>query len=469
MNKQLFFDDNRLFSKENVTRDYGKLELVGEYKDKAVSTDFCTGWVFPIGNGKYRLLYFGHSDLYRTHKLFCAISNDGINFTPEQIFDLAEHKDKQFAHEIMDIGNGEIAFIYEDKQTKKQAERYKLLFSYADPNEIRVIDELFVSADLINWQKVEGAKWGDGAEPLASVFYNKSENVHTIIERPFWGIRAAGYKETQDFINYSEFRHCLNVDSLDDDLTEVYGMFAFEYDGNYIGIPHMYKGFGSGLYAKYSSGIIDTQLAYSNDGRYWHRSLRKPFISGADGSLNQKYNLVWVNGITMINDDIYFYVAVSQKEHGSAFREPGTGKILIFKMRKDGFISLKTKDETRESVVATREKIWHGGEFHVNLTAKKATVAVYTTESRKEELNITGVARPLDGYSHDDCIPFSGDSTDWVVKYKNGNCVNQLAGQTLVFEIKLESGEIFSFAGEGTDAFNVEGAVYRCHGVLRLQ
>lgn len=468
MQKHLFFDDNRFFSKENVTRDYGRPELVGEYTDSAVSTDFCTGWVFPTEDGKYRLLYFGHGKAFKGHKLFCAISSDGVTFCPESLFDGNENGEKQFSHEIMDIGNAEIPFIYEDVHTEKEGERYKLLLSYVSSEKIKVMDDVCVSPDLIHWKKLEGASWGDGAEPLASVFYNKHEKVHTVIERSFWGIRSAGYKETRDFINYTEFRHCLNVDSLDEDLAEIYGMYAFEYDGNYVGIPHIYRGFGSGLETKFNSGVIDTQLAYSFDGRYWHRSLRKPFIGGTDASLGKRYPLVWVNGMTRINGDVYLYASVSEKEHGPAFREPGTGKILVFRLREDGFVSLKTEDPSKQSVIATREKIWRGGELHVNLSARHATLAVYTTESHDEGLNILGTALPLAGYGHGDCIAFSGDSTDWVPKYRSGKRVADLVGKTLVFEIKLEDGEIYSFGGDWTDAFNVEAAVYRKHGVLRI-
>ena len=40
MQKHLFFDDNKLFSKENVTRSYGSPELVSEYVDAAVGDRF---------------------------------------------------------------------------------------------------------------------------------------------------------------------------------------------------------------------------------------------------------------------------------------------------------------------------------------------------------------------------------------------------------------------------------------------
>jgi hypothetical protein len=63
----------------------------------------------------------------------------------------------------------------------------------------------------------------------------------------------------------------------------------------YIGIPHIYRNLKSELNAKYKNGIIDTQLAYSYDGRYWQRSLRKPFINGfPDDGCGVQRPLVWV-------------------------------------------------------------------------------------------------------------------------------------------------------------------------------
>jgi len=116
MKKQLFFDDNKLFGRNNVTRKYGKPQLVSVYNDGACSTDYCTGYVFRLDNGKYRMLYFGHSNLFSGKKMFAAESCNGIDFTPECIHRNPSDCKKTFAHEIMDIPS-EVACIYEDKHT----------------------------------------------------------------------------------------------------------------------------------------------------------------------------------------------------------------------------------------------------------------------------------------------------------------------------------------------------------------
>ncbi len=464
MKKQLFFDDNKLFVRENVTRKYGRPQLIADYSDGSSSTDYPTGYVFRLDNGKYRMLYYAHSKVYSDRKLLSAISDDGVHFSPEPLFP----SEKEYPHEIMSLkGGDEIAFIYEDKHCSDKDDRYKLLMSEFDGDNLQVNDTVFTSPDLINWSKKEGVFWGDGTEPLASVFYNEHKKVHTIIERPFWGIRYAGLKETADWQTFTEYQPCLNVDSLDEPLAEVYGMFAFEYEGMYIGLPHLYRNLKNELHAKFFKGTIDTQLAYSYDGRYWNRSLREPFLSGITGETETEYKMIWCFGMANREDCIHLYSAATELEHGPAFREPGTGKMLVWNLRKDGFVMLTTNKADEPACIATREKVWHSGEAHYNLKAESATVAVYITdESENVGGNVYGFSRVVDGMDHEDCIPFSGDSTDWVPEYFTGKKISDLCGKTLVYELKFLNGEVYSFAGDFTDVYNTQGARYRKFGVL---
>ena len=233
----------------------------------------------------------------------------------------------------------------------------------------------------------------------------------------------------------------------------------------------MYRHLHSEMNAKYSNGVIDTQLAYSYDGRYWRRSLRKPFISGLKEENPEQinnYNLMWVCSMLKEDEDkIRFYASGSQLEHGPAFYNPGTGKMFIYEMRRDGFVSLATENPCESSRLATREKVWHGGELHINLICDKATVAVYVTdEDKMVSLNVLGSTRLLEGYGHDDCMPFSGDCIDWVPEFKSGKTIDELKGKTIVFEIKFDNGEIFSLSGNYTDVFNTHAARYRRDGEL---
>lgn len=455
--KQLFFDDSLLYGRDHVKRGYGKLERIAEYNDGVCSTDFCTGSVFRLENGAYRMLYFGQSAEFEDKKLFSAISEDGVNFSPEAVELVGEHA---YAHEIMHLSKGgEVAFIYEDEGS---ADRYKMLMSEFQPDTFTVKDVLYTSKDLLHWELAEHVSWGDGTEPLVSVYYNRHKANHTVIQRPFWGCRTVGCKTTSDWKSFTEYRHVLGVDSCDEALAELYGMYAFEYDGMYIGAAHIYNGLHSEYNAKYLNGNIECELAYSYDGEYWRRSLREPFLSGGE-----ECPLVWLSAMVRRENDLLFYGSASERIHGPAFSEPGRGRLFVYRLRQDGFIALESEDAVTPSRVITREKLWKGGELHLNVCAANVTVGVYETfEAPGAPTNSLGSAEPIDGYRAEDCIPFSGDCIDFIPQYKNGRTLSQLAGKTLVFEINYTNGALYSLSGDYIDLYNTEGVRYRKLGVL---
>ena len=181
--------------------------------------------------------------------------------------------------------------------------------------------------------------------------------------------------------------------------------------------------------------------------------------------------MVWVMNMRVGNDNnIYIHAGATELEHGHAFHgvKHPAGRMFVYKLRRDGFIKLETADEDKESVVATRENIWHGGDVHFNLKAKKATVAVYEGVARtsKGNVNSSSNCELIEGFSHDDCVPFSGDSTDWVPEFKSGKKISDMVGKTLIFEIKFEDGEIYSINGDMTPVFNVPAARFRINNEM---
>ena len=467
MTKQLFFDDMKLLRRENLKRNYGKPEALSVYSDGVSSTDYPEVFVFRLDDGRYRMIYAGKSvdGSYPHLKMFSAVSENGIDFVPEKLWENPEEKGLMFSHEVMDIGNAEMGFIYEDSYCDK-SERYKLLMFDAVFEEFDFHNDIYTSPDLLNWTKVEGVSWADEAEPLVSAYYNKHKNCHVLAERPYWGTRRLGYKETSDWKTFTPWKNTLNMDSEDDVLAELYGMYAFEYDGLYIGVPHIYRKHTPQRNAKYHDGIVDTQLAVSYDGEVWNRSLRKSFFGDEKVMCKGKEydpKLSWIFSCHKAdNEDILLYTAFSELEHGPAFRNPGAGKIMVTKLRNDGFISLSTEDKEKEAVIATREKLWHGGEFSVNLKAEKATLAVFYAD----DLNTLAFNKPYPGMTHEDCMEFSGDSTNWIPQYKSGKTFDELKDKTVIFELKMQNGEVFSFCGNFTDIYNTQAARYRKWGIM---
>ena len=472
--KHLFFDDRYLFERENVTRDYGVPKLVEEavYSDPYVSTAWPGAWVFRLDSGEYRMLYQGMINTpEKRHGLFCAVSRDGIHFEPEDLREKLSVENRYTNHLVMEIIDGEPAAIIEDPYNNPE-ERYKLLFAGHDGETLSMNGKLFVSADLLNWRLAEGREWSHDGEPVTGVFYNHKKGVFTIVKRPAWGVRLVGYLETADWIHYSDYTLCLETDSLDEPLSEIYGMPSFSYEDWFIGFPHLYSGFGNFMAAKYDSGFMKAQLAYSRNGTHWNRSLRIPFISGVspDRTASEQFRapMVWPSCMRNSEEDITIYACASKFEHGDVFHSLGlNGYVFTYKLRKDGFIAMKTEDASKPSLVATRENAWHGGDVHLNIKADHATVAVYTLDHSKEvEMNWIGYCEVEPGFSHEDCIPFSGDSCDWVPQFKNGKTLEDFRGKIVAFEVRFSNGELYSIYGDMTPLFNIEGERYRRTGVL---
>lgn len=464
MYKHLFFDDKYLLSKDNVKRSYGTPVLCENYiyLDEEINTSLVSPWVFKLDNGKYRMIYQGHTvkSPFKM-KVNYAISDNGFHFKREDL--------------PSPMVDGEIGCIIEDPYAQKE-ERYKMLVSHYFNNPPYVHGWLYVSSDLITWTKRDGVIWSTDGEPSTSVCYNQKKGCWTIIKRAVAGVRMVGYTETTDWRNFTDFQMCMHQDSLDSDLEELYGMPVFAYDNYFIGLPYIYGGLSSKLGSKYMGGTMKSQLAYSNDGRYWLRSLREPFISGAKGDKTASpifyAPMVWATSMRIGDDgEIYIYGSATELEHGKAFHgvEYPSGRIFVYKLRRDGFIKLQSADATKESVVATRENIWHSGDLHINLKANKATLAVYIAEEGEDGyVNAESRCRLLEGFSHDDCVPFEGDSRDWVPQFKSGKKIADLIGKTLIFELKFEDGELYSMFGDMTPLFNVPASRYRVFGEMPM-
>lgn len=466
-NKQLFFDDEKLFLRENVRRCLGKAELIPDsvYHDGVCETIFCSGWAFKIGE-KYRCVYFGMC-ADGVARVFCAESKDGIRFTPEDVSGCTQIEHPIAAHQILEIPGEEIADIYEDK-TACPEQRYKMLVSHYNDARKMVEDPVYYSDDLIHWHLLENARWSDGAEPLACVFYNEKKQCHTILHRPYWGIRKVGYQETKDFMQLEEYHPCLHQDGYDAPLAEIYGMKALPYGGMFVGLAVLYTGIEGCLHSKYKGGREEAQLTYSADGRYWLRSLHEPFVSGKNDidTIGYDNKMVWVSQIRQAeNGDILILTSATPEEHGNFV--PGThGTMQTYRVREDGFVFLTNEDASKPAAVATRDKLWHGGEAHINLAAKYATFAVYETAENEDGNNVLSFSRPIPGMGHEDCVPFSGDSTDWVPTFKSGKTMNDLAGKTLLLEVRFTEGKLYGIGGDFTDLFNVDAFRYRWSGVL---
>ncbi len=446
MNTALFFDDQRLYARRGLTRRYGMPALIPDatYRDPQNNAFLHSVWRDDAG--KFHLFYLAFT---LAHKLYiqAAESDDGLHWRPRNT--AAEALPSfDFPNQLLPTDDAELACVYFDEHCDR-TERLKALVARYHYDDLEVEDLIYASEDGVHWHILPGVHWSDrGCEPGAGCFWSEALRRHVILARAGWGIRRLCVYETPDFKTFLPSRVALQVDSLDEPQAETYGMPSFAYKGWYIGFLWMYHTPDVNA-TKYWGGAMDCQLAYSVNGVHWQRSLRTPFLGN---ELPETAGMVYPMTLrTEPDGSLLITAAAHEREHGH-FNEPGAS-IVTYRLRQDGFIGLEA--DGSGGSLCTRQVLLQSGEIAWNLTAAEATVALLDAEGA-----------PLAGFSHADCVPFSGDSTAWRPQYRGERAVEALAGQIFAMELRLREGCVYAYSGDFVPMMNQEAARYEKFGTV---
>lgn len=449
----LFFDDQRLNQRDNVERHLGKPELLPEsiYRDPHT----VTAWGYPTvffdaPSGKWRMLYLGWTDVNLGHRFpLLAESDDGLHWAPRDTTREIKLADRKFPHQVLPLAEfSEWPPCYVDERAAP-AERIKGLVVFHSGKHA-ISTRLWVSPDGIKWKLKEGVEWQkSGPDPGVAVFWNAVRESYTFTTRPDWTDRRVAVFETRDWVRFTEPELALQTDALDAPLTQLYGMPVFPYAGYHVAFLWLYhtvpqvKGQAP---HKFMGGHVDCQLAYSLNGWHFQRGLRTPFIgNGAPGEPTA--GCVYPSSLIQKPDgSLWIYASAGTHEH--AIIPPGSGSILTYKLRRDGFVYLESANGM--GTVGTVALLWKGGELEVNAQSPNGRVRVRVTDPKGE---------PLSGYDFGDCEPLTGDETAWQPKWKNGKTMGLLGTRTLRLEIELTSARLYALRGRFTPL--VAGEVWR--------
>lgn len=455
---QLFFDDSRVFGRGNTTRVLGSPVLSCEYRDPDFSTDYCSPWVLSLG-GRFIMLYMAVHRQTKQHAVLAAASDDGLHFEPLDCSSVPL-ENRLAVNEIMPLASGqEPLTVLEDPFASPEC-RFRMIMTTLDwAGRFGAYGSVLSSPDLVHWTETLHEIPGFASEPIGGAIYNQARDCMTIFHRRTWGWREVGYQDTKDFVHFTPHETCMRQDSLDAPLDEVYGMPAFAYAGMYIGFPCIYADNKPSRCTKFNPGNTYPQLAYSWDGHHWQRSLRQSFLPEYHG----QPSLFWLTSMQPLSDgSLALYAAHSDEPHGAAFHENKTGVIRIYTLRRDGFIGLHAD---REETVTTREFMYKGGDIRINLTAAHATCAILDSAGINGDVNVFGDGHPVPGFDHEDCIPFSGDSTDWTPTFSGGS-LGSFVGKTILIEVRYTDGTLWSVSGDLMPLTNTEAARFRTKGFV---
>ncbi len=285
---------------------------------------------------------------------------------------------------------------------------------------------------------------GPGGD-MTTLFYNPFRNkwVYSIkIDDTGIG-RARTYYEVDDLKSQSKFTAAdpvfwLKSDTLDAPLAgigitpQLYSFTASGYESIMLGCFRIW--YGPNNNETIVSGqpkIQHLMLGYSRDGFYFDRPDRTPFIASTRDVEAWNYGFVnfSTSVCTVVGDELYFYfTANSVADPYKTYTKPHIG---YTKLRRDGFASMSGTGELETvSMRYDEEKKY----LFVNAKADSLIAEIVNADG-----NV------VKGYSFEDCIAFSGDSTSTMISWKGGNDLSFLNNSNFKIRFRQENGELYAF------------------------
>ena len=360
--------------------------------------------------------------------------------------------------------------IWLDQETDNLHERFKMLLfarnesrrgcdmrlfaslgDYAnDPSRSKGYEvgiRLFTSPDGIHWNEREHAAHGGDN---TTYFYNPFRKKWVFsIRRSREGKRMRDYHEHTSFLEGCKWPErgstfWARADDLDlpdpiiGDETQLYKIDAVGYESIMLGLFLIHRGPPNPTcLTRGFPKLTELTVAYSRDGFHWHRPDRRTFIGATqnEGDWDRAY-IHSAGGVCLIVDDrLFFYhggwSGNSPVLQGDMYAGGSTG---IAFLRRDGFASMEAGAET--GYLTTRNLSFQGKHLFVNADTVKG-------ELRAEIQDKSG--RPIDGYSLQNCVPVTVDSTRQMVSWQGSDDLSILAGKSLRMKFSVSEGKLYSF------------------------
>ncbi len=384
--------------------------------------------------------------------LMYLASEDGIEwFTPA-------------AFSVLDFGvSGAYGSVVYNSTPDENNPRYLCVIRYAngkweeitrafgekfDPEHLPT--DIYYSSNGMGWKRLtsDGPTCGDAT----TVIYNPFRERYIFSLRRSYSYvgRARDYAECADILSIKDFSALdtvfwLRADEADlrdpdypDFTPELYSVSAVAYESIMLGAFQIYLGpSNEDANATGIPKVTNINLAFSRDGFHYSRADREPIIESSKqaGAWDRGY-LHQLNSVCVIvGDELRFYYSgfagdetkAGQGTSGS-MANAGLGYAT---MRRDGFVSL---DGTGEVVTRLMRFDEVNDRLFINAKAKSIRAEIRDADGKV-----------IPGFSLDECIPFSGDSTCEELKFTGGADLGALKGQDFSVRFVVEEGEFYAF------------------------
>ncbi|MBM3889891.1 MAG: hypothetical protein FJ388_12310 [Verrucomicrobia bacterium] len=184
--------------------------------------------------------------------------------------------------------------------------------------------------------------------------------------------------------------------------------------------------------------LLWTDLVLSRDGKSFERT-HQPFIpTGAAGAWDSGQAWVtpdWVE----VGDEWWITYHGANSAPNVAIPKDTTWGIGLAKIRKEGFVSLRTPDVG--GVVITKLLKWPGGDLLVNCDTSQGEMRVRVSNKGRHA---------FDGFNYSDCVPFTGNSVAHRVKWIDRS-LDALKEKEVRFEFYFsKQADLYSFRSAKT-------------------
>ncbi len=454
--RQLFVDDF-LIEKTDMIRHYHRAEKYagnpiffpetpmekGEGGHVAMAAPFSDGVWYDPKDGKTKLWY--HAGWFDGTAY--AESDDGLHF--ERV-DCGLGDDNRCIPKRKGIQRDGAAVVLDRYNGGKRP--YKMFLFVRDTH--GECGEIWDSADGKAWKQVTvtGAT-GD----RSTVFYNPFRRKWVYSMRSGFGalgIRARSYVEADSLEEGAPLADPVpwtRCDRLDPvlpsvgDRASLYNLDAVAYESVLLGAFSVFLGPENNIST--TTGIpkyTELHLGYSRDGFHWYRpEVRVPLIAPERENRDswERGYIHSSNGILMIRDDTLWFYYTAFRGDESITRKPtaedgmyANASMGLATMRRDGFASMDAYGF--RGTLQTRPLRFDGSYLFVNGD-------FHAGKLRAEIRDEDGIA--IDGYSFDDCITFSDNSTKAQLRFSGGKTLEALSGTVVRICFECTEGSLYAF------------------------
>jgi hypothetical protein len=335
---------------------------------------------------------------------------------------------------------------------------------------------LYTSDDGLHWQQLTESPLmthGDIACLYADqatgryLLYQKCGGTHGLVtRRGFIGLESRDGIHWEGYDGIRKWRECFFADDFDDFIASQRGYLVSDYYGVSIyrageilvSVEDLFT-IGSPLrqmFGQNPSGFSHLRLGFSHDGMHWRHPKGRPawLELGEPGEFDAGFFeisstlvehgddlLLYYDGMPYIHD-AFINPDFSMRKDLPLAEQRGFQRIGLAKMRKDRFASLAATYRASFDVDAGPRK---GEDLFINASSPRGAVRVAIAEQSDPYHGALRKSDFLPGFSFDDCVPFTGDSTSAPVRFKNASVADIPRDKHLCLRFEMHKGEVFAY------------------------